>query len=255
MAATRTRARTVVIRFLDALLRDTVAVWVDSLAGYQVTGAVSGRAALVELCREHPPDVAVVQLGSAAADELTMISALRGVRPNPHVVGLHPALDPASLLRLHRAGANRLVSSRAGLSGLRAALAETQARRPGPSRPAGLSERELEVLTLLSAGCPVTEIADTLEISPHTVTNHKRHIFTKLNVHSRAQAAAEADRLGLDRPARGTGTERVVVVGGAQDSRAAVADLLDRGASAVLGAADAADLLPAASALVTAGYL
>ena len=61
----------------------------------------------------------------------------------------------------------------------------------------GLSSRELEILTLISAGCSAADIADVLDISPHTVTNYKRRIFQKLGVHSRTQAAAEAGRLGL----------------------------------------------------------
>jgi DNA-binding NarL/FixJ family response regulator len=182
--------RDVVIRFLDPLLRDTVARWVDSLPGYQVAGAVEGSAALIELCTVRSPDVAVVQVGSAETAELTLLSTLCGVRPNPHVVGLHPALDPKSLLRLHRAGANRLVSSRLGLPALRAALG-------GPAEPTSeLSQRQLEILGLIAAGCTVVDIATALEISAHTVTNHKRHIFAKLNVHSRAQAAAEVTPTG-----------------------------------------------------------
>src|SRR2546429_7136259 len=105
--AIRRGSRTVVIRFIDALQRDTLASWVDSLPGYRVAGTVSNGPAVVQLCAAHSPDVAVVQIGSAELDELSLISGLRGVRPIPHVVGLHPALDSSSLLRLHRAGAHR----------------------------------------------------------------------------------------------------------------------------------------------------
>jgi DNA-binding NarL/FixJ family response regulator len=193
----RRSPRKVVIRFVDALLRDTVASWVDSLPGYRVAGAVDNSAALVQLCAAQSPDVAVVQMGSAETDELRLLAGLRGVRPIPHVVGLHYALDPRSLLRLHRAGANQLVSSRFGLAALRAALGEAEAG--GAERPStgGLSERELEILALISAGCSAADVAEALEISPHTVTNHMRRIFAKLDVHSRMQAAAEMDRRGL----------------------------------------------------------
>lgn len=50
---------------------------------------------------------------------------------------------------------------------------------------------------LISAGCSAGDIAEELRISRHTVTNHTRRIFGKLGVHSRTQAAAEANRLGL----------------------------------------------------------
>jgi DNA-binding NarL/FixJ family response regulator len=295
----RRSPRKVVIRFIDALLRDTLASWVDSLPGYRVAGAVENGAALVQLCAAHAPDVAVVQIGSVTRDELALISGLRGIRPIPHVVGLHHALDPRSLLRLHRAGAHQLVSSRFGLSALRAALGEVEASGIEAERSVGgLSERELEILALISAGCSAADVADALSISPHTVTNHMRRIFAKLDVHSRMQAAAQLDRMGLlpqgrrADPVRGRSGplrdqvsqiiarngrradvsvlvnpsdsawraddahgNKVVVLGQEHNSRNAVAEALARGARAVLTEDELTSRLPAAIALVRAGYL
>jgi len=52
-----------------------------------------------------------------------------------------------------------------------------------------LSRREQEVLELLSQGCSNKEIADKLSISIETATWHLRHIYSKLHVRSRTQAA------------------------------------------------------------------
>ncbi len=60
-----------------------------------------------------------------------------------------------------------------------------------------LSERELDVLQLLSAGLTNKEIADRLYISLNTVRTHTKNINSKLNVHSRAKAVARAKKLGL----------------------------------------------------------
>ncbi|WP_326921446.1 LuxR C-terminal-related transcriptional regulator [Actinophytocola sp.] len=213
-----------VLRVVDALLRESLASWVDSLPGYEVEGAVASGAALVRLCGLQSPDVAVVQVGSAeaAAEELALISELRGVRSVPQVVGLHQGLDPRSLLRLYRAGAHRLVSSRFGLSALEAALGGT-AEVAGPR--GGLSERELEILALITAGCSAADIAQALEISPNTVTSHKRRIFAKLDVRSRTQAAAEVGRLGLLRT-RGNGRATRPVRGHSGPLREEVARIL-----------------------------
>jgi len=51
-----------------------------------------------------------------------------------------------------------------------------------------LTEREREVLRLLSEGALYKEIADEMGVSWHTVHNHIRHIYEKLHVRSRAQA-------------------------------------------------------------------
>jgi DNA-binding NarL/FixJ family response regulator len=63
-----------------------------------------------------------------------------------------------------------------------------------------LSPRELEILELLSRGLGQVQIAHDLVVSPKTVATHIQHILSKLNVHSRAQAVAEAYRLGLVTP-------------------------------------------------------
>jgi LuxR family maltose regulon positive regulatory protein len=63
-----------------------------------------------------------------------------------------------------------------------------------------LSERELEVLTLLNNRLADKEIAQLLSISPLTVRKHNQNIYRKLDVTSRKQAIARARALGLLQP-------------------------------------------------------
>ena len=55
-----------------------------------------------------------------------------------------------------------------------------------------LTEREREVLELLSQGMTNKEIAETLFISANTVKRHLKAIFEKLDIHTRSAAAAKA---------------------------------------------------------------
>ncbi len=57
-----------------------------------------------------------------------------------------------------------------------------------------LTEREIEVLRRIAKGETNTEISDILSISPHTVKSHVIHIFNKLGVNDRTQAAVWAAR-------------------------------------------------------------
>jgi DNA-binding CsgD family transcriptional regulator/ArsR family metal-binding transcriptional regulator len=83
---------------------------------------------------------------------------------------------------------------------LRARMAEQlQANRKSVEEanialPSPLTDRELEVLRLVAQGATNTEIADLLEISPHTVKSHVIHIFNKLGVDDRTRAAVWAAR-------------------------------------------------------------
>ncbi len=67
-------------------------------------------------------------------------------------------------------------------------------RREGP---AGLTQREIEVLRLLARGLSNKEIAQRLVISPKTVGNHVEHIYTKIDATNRAGASLFAIRHGL----------------------------------------------------------
>src|SRR5690606_15190638 len=63
--------------------------------------------------------------------------------------------------------------------------------------PAGLTEREAEVLRLVSGGLTNHAIAQSLSLSDKTVARHLSNIFTKIGVSSRAAATAYAYRHDL----------------------------------------------------------
>jgi HD-GYP domain-containing protein (c-di-GMP phosphodiesterase class II) len=121
-------------------------------------------------------------------------SAMREARPH------RPALDEdtaqAELMRHARDGqldaeAVDLVLSAAG-------------HRPAPrvrELPAGLTERELEVLRVLVRGQSNQAIADGLGISPRTVGHHIQHVYQKAGVRSRAAATVWAFEHDLVQPA------------------------------------------------------
>jgi DNA-binding NarL/FixJ family response regulator len=60
-----------------------------------------------------------------------------------------------------------------------------------------LSEREFEVLNLLSRGFANAECAEILTVSPNTIGTHVKNIYRKLEVNSRAEALFEASSQGL----------------------------------------------------------
>lgn len=81
-------------------------------------------------------------------------------------------------------------------------------RRPAPEQfefntaaqqSLGISERELEVLTLIAAGQSNKEIAHRLEVSPNTVKTHVANLFEKLGAKRRTEAIAKARELRLVR--------------------------------------------------------
>jgi DNA-binding CsgD family transcriptional regulator len=102
--------------------------------------------------------------------------------PSLAVVEASWALD-----RLKRLGAHRDAAAAAAL--LRSLGVAT---RPGPRQVGQLSQRERDVLALLKRGLTNPEIAAELFISPKTAAHHVSSILAKLNLRSRAEAAAYA---------------------------------------------------------------
>jgi pimeloyl-ACP methyl ester carboxylesterase/DNA-binding CsgD family transcriptional regulator len=67
----------------------------------------------------------------------------------------------------------------------------------GERRPGGLTERELEILTLLSGGSSNQQIAMVLSIGTRTVDRHIGNIYLKIGAHNRAEATAYAYERGV----------------------------------------------------------
>jgi DNA-binding NarL/FixJ family response regulator len=125
----------------------------------------------------------------AAAD---VYHALR--EPRPH----RPAFDADT------AAATMHVEVRDGrLDGDAVAAVLTAAGHRVPRRsvlPAGLTRREVDVLVLLTRGFSNPQIATELTISRKTVSSHLEHIYTKLGVTTRTEAALFAMSNGLVEP-------------------------------------------------------
>jgi len=111
--------------------------------------------------------------------------------PRPHRAA-RSAEEAAAELRAE-VKAGRL-DSEAAEAVLGAAGHRVSRRREGP---AGLTQREVEVLRLLARGLSNKEIAQRLVISPKTVANHVEHIYSKIDASTRAAASLFAMRHGL----------------------------------------------------------
>jgi DNA-binding NarL/FixJ family response regulator len=71
-------------------------------------------------------------------------------------------------------------------------------KRPDNLLPeVSLTDRETEVLLRVAKGYTLPEIGVQLGLSRHTIADYVKQIYRKLNVSSRAEAALEAQRLGL----------------------------------------------------------
>ena len=115
-----------------------------------------------------------------------------------------PPLSPAIARRLlthFRHGTAAESAAPAPVSSLSSALTGGSSQKPVPiEKPVDLphlTPREIEVLTYLSKGFTIKEIANLMGIKWFTVNDHIKSIYRKLNVSSRAEAAVLASKQGL----------------------------------------------------------
>ena len=76
---------------------------------------------------------------------------------------------------------------------------DEEAASPNTLGRFGLTARETEVARLLARRATNREIAEQLDMSPHTVRHHAENIFAKLGIHSRRSAAAQMGRAEAER--------------------------------------------------------
>jgi DNA-binding NarL/FixJ family response regulator len=208
----RARSRTDKISVLVADDHVTVLEGLVAIIGrqpdMQVLAAASNGREAVDLWMKHRPDVTLLDLRMPMLDGVGAIREIRQREFSARIVVLTTFDTDTDLSTAVKAGAKGYLLKDATRDELLACIRKVHSGETfiPPSLvtklTAGLSaesltDRELEVLTLLARGQSNKEISANLSISDSTLKSHLRNIFTKLNVLSRTEAIAAASRQGL----------------------------------------------------------
>jgi len=157
------------------------------------------------------PDACVLDLGFPEGNGVEAARTLREQYPTTQVLVLSATTDPQVITDALDAGVNGFVDKGRSIDAVLSALEkladglpaidpDTRAGASRHSRPVRerrtalaldyLTEREREVLKLISQGQDTVQIAQALSVSKSTARTHVQNILVKLGVHSRLQAAA-----------------------------------------------------------------
>ncbi len=183
----------------------------------QVVGESDNGTDAIRLAKELLPNVALMDIGMPGNENLVATRQLIQEIPATRVIILTMHEDGALLQECLRAGASGYIIKRAveaelvdaiyavnrGIIYIHPSLMPLLVARPVKSEvarfsdPDSLTEREVEILTLIVQGYTNREMGDSLKISVRTVETHRSNIMEKLNLHSRVDLVRYAKEHNL----------------------------------------------------------
>jgi DNA-binding NarL/FixJ family response regulator len=194
----------------SATVRESLVKLLSAMPGYRcVCACASAEAAVAELPK-HMPDVVLMDIHLPGESGIACTARLTELLPHLQVIMLTVYKDTNLIFDALKAGACGYVLKRANPEEVLQAVNDVRSGgapmtpeiarmvvrsfRGGGGEMAescGLSVRQLEVLSLLSAGRTNKEISAVIGLSEGTVRTHLMQIFKKLHVHSRSEAIAK----------------------------------------------------------------
>ncbi len=191
----------------NAVMRKTFAQWIDASPGFRcVFACATAEEALAEIPRLKP-DVVLMDINLPGESGIACTAQLKEKLPQVQVIIITVYRNHELIFQALQAGACGYLLKRSSPEELLKAISEVLSggapmtseiarmlveafqKKPASIPPSdGLTQRESEILELLSEGLSNKEIASRVKISYDTVRAHLRHIYEKLHVRGRTQA-------------------------------------------------------------------
>jgi DNA-binding NarL/FixJ family response regulator len=174
----------------------------------RLVGEASNGREAIEQFRLHRPDVTLMDLQMPEMNGIDALIAIRGEFPEARIIVLTTYAGDVLCKRAMKAGAQAYIlkgnvrkdlldTIRAVRVGKKILHAEVAAELATHAADDALSEREIEVLSLIAAGNSNKLVADQLAISEDTVKGHVKSILSKLGVNDRTHAVTAALKRGI----------------------------------------------------------
>jgi DNA-binding NarL/FixJ family response regulator len=190
------------------LLREGIAVLIDTQSDMQLIGEASNGREAIEQFRTHHPDITLMDLQMPEVSGIDAIRAIRGEFPDARIIVLTTYAGDFQISRALKAGARGyllkgmlrqelLDTIRAVHAGQKRLSSEAAAEIAEHATDDVLTPREIDVLRLIAKGNANKEIAGQLSLNEETVKGHVKNILAKLGVHDRTHAVTTGLKRGI----------------------------------------------------------
>jgi NarL family two-component system response regulator LiaR len=202
-----------------AIVREGLRWLIDTEPGIELVGEAADGVEAVLKARSLQPDVILLDLVMPRKDGIEAIAEIKRENPEARILVLTSFAEDDKVFPAIQAGALGYLLKDSSPQELLKAIREVyqgesslhptiarkligELNRPSdlPATEEPLTEREVEVLSLVARGLSNQEIAERLVVSERTVRTHVSNILGKLHLANRTQAALYAVREGLANP-------------------------------------------------------
>ena len=209
--------RTIQVMLVDdhAMIRAGIKVLLEQIDGIDVVGEAANGFKAIELVKQLLPDVILMDLSMPGMDGIEAIQRILAIRPEQHIIVLTGFLDDERFIQAIQAGAQGCLDKTIPPEELIQSIRDVCSGKPSINSGIAwrilrgmsedetrqhkdkLSEREIQVLRLMTQGKLDEEIAQELVLTEVTIRTHVSRILTKLCLKNRVQAALYGLRSGL----------------------------------------------------------
>lgn len=205
---TATQPKRITIVEDDSIIRNAFVTLIQQNKNYQVVNAYADAESAIKNLKADEPDICLMDIELPGMNGIVAISKIKAILPKTQVVVVTVYENDELVFKALCEGASgyltknippaKLIESLVELENGGAPMSTNIARLVVSSfhrnRQSPLSNRELEVLELLSSGKSYSTIADQLFVDKETVKSHIKNIYLKLEVHSKAEAIEKAKK-------------------------------------------------------------
>jgi len=190
----------------DDEIRQTLALIIKGTNGFFCSATFPDSEAALAQIKDLVVDVMLVDIELPGITGIEAVSKIKQLKPNVDCLMLSIRQDDEAVFNSIRAGAagyllkdtppaeilRSIEEVHQGGAPMSMQIARRVLQSFYPTQSSPLSERETEILQLLSEGLNYRSIAEKIFLSPHTIKSHIKNIYAKLHVHSRAEAVKKA---------------------------------------------------------------